>query len=77
MARLPTLQPHCRLSYHLTTNVKKREFVLYNCPLRNAAELSFDIRTAVRLIAAGTAKLLRSPPGALAASSVPDVLYVC
>lgn len=28
MTRLPTLQPHCRLSYHLTTNVKKREFVI-------------------------------------------------
>jgi hypothetical protein len=77
MACLPTLQPLCHLSYHLTTNVKKREFVLYDCPLRYAAELCFEIRTAVRFIAAGTAALLCSPSGALAASSGTDVLYVC
>jgi len=57
--------------------MSRSESLLYNCPLRYAAELSFDIRTAVRFIAAGTAALLCSPSGALAASSGTDVLYVC
>jgi len=48
--------------------------VLYDCPLRYAAELSFDISTTVRFIAAGTAVLLCSPSDALAASSGTGVL---